>query len=194
MTEQQRYHVLQRQGRVELRRYDACTVADVVVTGSQDRAGNTAFRPLISYTSGGNEASQNLAMTAPVVQERAGERLAMTAPVLQQPTAREADEAESWTVSFVLPGSRALADYPTPADPRVTLRFVPEHTAAALRWSGRWTQANVAKHTDELLAAVAEAGWTGQGPVRWARFDPPWKPAFARRNEVVLTVVVPERA
>ena len=49
MTEQQRYQVLQRQGSVELRLYEACTVADVVVHGSQEQAGNAAFRPLIGY-------------------------------------------------------------------------------------------------------------------------------------------------
>jgi SOUL heme-binding protein len=183
MTEQQRYEVLQRQGSVELRLYEACTVADVVVQGSEEQAGNAAFRPLLGYITGGNESRRKLAMTAPVVQERVSERLAMTAPVIQQAT-----DHESWTVSFVLPGSRPPDEYPLPTDPLVTLRHVPEHTAAALRWSGRWTRANVARRTEELDRAIAAAGWTPQGVARWARFDPPWKPAFARRNEVVMPV------
>ena len=161
--------------------------------GSQEQAGNTAFRPLIGYISGNNESSKKLSMTAPVVQEQAGERLAMTAPVIQQANDQHSEDAseKSWTVSFVLPGGRPLNEYPEPTDPRVTLRHVPEHTAAALQWSGRWTRANVAKRTEELVAGVAAAGWTSQGPVRWARFDPPWKPAFARRNEVVMPASAP---
>lgn len=183
MTEQQRYEVLERHGPVELRRYDACTVADVVVEGPQEKAGNLAFRPLVGYISGNNVAGRKLAMTAPVVQEQAGERLAMTAPVIQ-----EASGDETWTVSFVLPGSRPLSEYPSPTDARVTLRHIPQHTAAALQWSGRWTQDNVDKRTRELEQAMTEAGWTPAGPPRWARFDPPWKPAFARRNEIVVPV------
>lgn len=183
MTEQQRYHVVQSKGSVELRLYESCTVADVVVHGSQERAGNAAFRPLIGYISGNNESGRKLAMTAPVVQERVSERLAMTAPVIQQAT-----DDDSWTVSFVLPGGRPLDEYPKPTDPRVSLRQVPEHTAAALQWSGRWTEANVARRTHELEQAIAAAGWTPRGVARWARFDPPWKPAFARRNEIVMPV------
>lgn len=183
MTEQQRYQVLERQGPVELRRYESCTVADVVVQGSREEAGNVAFRPLIRYISGHNAPRQKLGMTAPVVQEPVGERLATTEPVIEQSTG-----SDRWTVSFVLPGSRPPAEYPAPSDPRVTLRHVPEHTAAALRWSGRWTDANVLRRTEELNRAVAANGWTPQGVSRWARFDPPWKPAFARRNEIVLPV------
>ena len=186
MTEQQRYQVLQRDGSVELRRYESCTVADVQVEGPQEKAGNVAFRPLISYISGSNVAGKKLSMTAPVLQEQAGERLSMTAPVIQEPSGDGA-----WTVSFVLPGSRPLSEYPTPTDPRVTLRHLPAHTAAALQWSGRWTEGNVAKRTRELDRAIAAAGWIPQGPARWARFDPPWKPAFARRNEIVVPVSDP---
>lgn len=153
---------------MEIRDYPACVVADVVVEGSMEQAGNRAFGSLVSYISGRNRPGEKLAMTAPVVQEEAGDR--------------------EWLVSFVLPGSRPLADYPTPDDPRVTLRTVPAHRAAAVQWSGRWTEGNVDEHTARLLAGVASLGWVPDGPVRWARYDPPWKPAFLRRNEVAVAV------
>ena len=183
MTEQQQYQVLESHGDVELRAYSDCVVADVVVTGSAEQAGSTAFRPLISYISGGNRSAESLDMTAPVIQEAVSEKLAMTAPVIQE----EAGEGR-WTVSFVLPGDRPLVDYPVPTDDRVSLRAVPGQTAAALRWSGRWTSGNVEKRTDELVRTMADAGWEAAGSPRWARFDPPWKPAFARRNEIVIPV------
>jgi hypothetical protein len=183
VTEQQQYQVLESRGDVELREYADCVVADVVVTGSAEQAGSSAFRPLLSYISGGNRSAESLAMTAPVIQESVSEKLAMTAPVIQE----EAGEGR-WTVSFVLPGDRALADYPVPTDGRVTLRAVPGQMAAALRWSGRWTTGNVEKRTEELVRTMADAGWEAAGPPRWARFDPPWKPPFARRNEIVIPV------
>ena len=183
MTEQQEYRVLQAHGNVELREYAPCVVADVVVSGSVEQAASAAFRPLFQYISGANRGAEPLAMTAPVIQQPTGEQLAMTAPVIQ-----EAAGTDQWTVSFVLPAGRSLSDYPVPTDPRVSLRAVPAERAAAIRWSGRWTDSNIARRSQDLRRAMAEAGWQESGEPRWARFDPPWKPPFARRNEIVIPV------
>lgn len=187
MTEQQEYRVLTALGDVELRDYAPCVVADVVASGSAEQAGSAAFRPLFQYISGANRGAEPLAMTAPVIQQPTSERLAMTAPVIQ-----EATDTGEWTVSFVLPAGRDPSDYPVPTDPRVSLRAVPAQTAAAIRWSGRWTAANVERRSQELRRVIAEAGWQEAGEPRWARFDPPWKPPFLRRNEIVIPVDRPD--
>lgn len=165
MTLEQAYVVLAERGPVQLRRYAPCTVADVTVRGNSERAAYSAFRPLATYIS-----AADLSMTAPVLQEPAGER---------------AEGEPAWTVSFVLPPA---AEYPLPADDRVHLREVPEHMAAAVRFSGRWSEASVRKHTEQLLRAVESYGWQPLRAPRWARYDPPWKPWFIRRNEVVVEV------
>lgn len=183
MTEQQAYRILDAQGNVELREYAPCVVADVVASGSAEQAGSAAFQPLFEYISGANRGAEPLEMTAPVIQKPASERLAMTAPVIQ-----EAASPNEWSVSFVLPAGRSLSEYPVPSNPRVSLRAVPGETAAAIRWSGRWTASNIARRTEELRRAIAENGWKESGEPRWARFDPPWKPPFARRNEIVIPV------
>jgi hypothetical protein len=183
MTEQQEYRVLKSRGVVELREYAPCVVADVVTSGSAEQAGSAAFRPLFEYISGANRGAEPLAMTAPVIQQPTSERLAMTAPVIQ-----EAAGAGEWTVSFVLPAGRSLSEYPIPTNSRVSLRAVPGETAAAIRWSGRWTPSNIARRSEDLRQVMAEAGWQESGEPRWARFDPPWKPPFARRNEIVIPV------
>ena len=187
MTEQQEYRVLKSRGVVELREYAPCVVADVVTSGSAEQAGSAAFRPLFEYISGANHGAEPLAMTAPVIQQPTSERLAMTAPVIQ-----EAAGTDEWIVSFVLPAGRPLSAYPVPDNPRVSLREVPGETAAAIRWSGRWTASNIARRTEELRRAIAETGWKESGEPRWARFDPPWKPPFARRNEIVIPVRRPD--
>ena len=183
MTEQQEYRVMKVRGVVELREYAPCVVADVVTSGSAEQAGSAAFRPLFEYISGANRGAEPLAMTAPVIQQPTSERLAMTAPVIL-----EAAGAGEWTVSFVLPGGRSLSEYPIPTNSRVSLRAVPGETAAAIRWSGRWTSSNIARRSEDLRRVMAEAGWQESGEPRWARFDPPWKPPFARRNEIVIPV------
>lgn len=187
MTQEQKYTVLESRDDIELRQYAPCVVADVIVTGSEEKASNAAFRPLFAYISGSNHASTSLAMTAPVLQQ-SGEKLAMTSPVIQEAIRTDSEDESTWTVSFVMPGTGSIAEYPLPNDPRVTLRAVPGDTAAVVRWSGRWTSGNVAKRTEQLHRAIAAAGWQIAGNPRWARFDPPWKPPFARRNEIVIPV------
>ncbi|MDQ0261443.1 heme-binding protein [Sinomonas atrocyanea] len=199
MTEQQPYELLRRYADFELRRYPAHTVAEVEVSASFDRAGNAAFRRLFNYISGSNTARQPLAITAPVVQEAGPGRLpsqkvAMTAPVLQSgpldagAAGRGAPEEGAYVVAFVLPAGITEESAPVPADPRVRIRSVPASTAAALRFSGRGSGAAFARHARELREAMAAAGLEPSGAPRFARFDPPFKPFFLRRNEVVQDV------
>lgn len=170
MTEQQPFDVIAEYPGFELRRYPAHVVADVEVAGSFASAGTTAFRPLAGYISAGG--------------------VAMTAPVLQQAVDEvdDATAAEVYRVSFVMPSGADVASLPVPSDSRVVVRDVAEHVAAAVRFSGRWSAGSFRSHAADLRSAVLAAGWQPAGPVRWARFDPPWTPWFLRHNEVVLPV------
>lgn len=184
MTEQQPYEVVGRYPGFELRSYPAHAVAEVTVRGSFDSAGTRAFRALFGYISGANASARSVAMTAPVVQEAVpSERIEMTAPVLRS----EVAEGE-YVVAFVLPATLTAQTAPVPTDPRVRVRSVPEQLAAAVRFSGRWTETAYRRHLADLEAAVARAGLQADGPPRFARFDPPFTPWFLRRNEVVQGV------
>lgn len=186
MTEQQRFSVVATFSGFELRRYERCVVAEVEVAGSLEAAGNRAFRRLVGYIGGRNRAGRSLAMTAPVVQEQAGRRIAMTAPVVQ-----EEQGGDRHVVGFVMPPGETLGSLPEPTDAGISLREVPEELAAALRYSGRWTESAYRQRVAQLGDAVARAGLTVTGPPRWARYDPPWTPWFLRHNEVVLPVAGP---
>ncbi|MCY4728316.1 heme-binding protein [Nocardioides sp. STR2] len=173
MTEQQPYEVVRDYPDFQLRRYPDHVVAETQVTASFEGAGNTSFRRLVGYIGGRNTESRKVAMTAPVVQESEG------------------DTAGRFIVGFVMPAGLDLDSAPDPTDPDVRLREVPAQTAAALRFSGRWTRERYDAHARRLLAALEEAGFEVVGPPRFARFDPPWTPWFLRRNEVVVPVADP---
>ena len=170
MTEQQPYDVVQRNSSFELRRYPEHLVAEVTVTAGFEDAGNKAFRYLFGYIS--------------------GEKIAMTAPVVQQPGSEADEGADNYRIQFVLPAGLTLETAPAPADPAVRLRVVPPSTAAAIRFSGRWTESSFRMHLSELRQALDAAGLVVSGVPRFARFDPPYLPAFLRRNEVLLDVQV----
>lgn len=190
MTEQQPYDVVHSFDAFDLRRYPEHVVAEVVVGGPFKDAGNRAFRYLFAYISGDNESRQKVAMTAPVVQAGSSSTIAMTAPVVQQPTAERAsqDGGGSFLVGFVLPATLTVDTAPRPTNARVHLRRVPECLVAVNRYSGRWTEDGYNSHLAQLRSAVAAAGFSPTGEPRFARFDPPLRPAFLRHNEVMLDV------
>ena len=172
MTEQQQYQVVSVIHGAELRKYARCTVADVVMSGTAERVGNKAFGPLVRYIS-----SKQLSMTAPVLQAASS-------------VSPDTTDSQSWVVSFVLPGGKGVGDYPVPDDVKIALREIPEHLTLAAQWSGRWTYSSVERQTEKLLAVInaSGSGLTALGPPVWARYDPPWKPWFLRRNEVLIDV------
>jgi hypothetical protein len=185
VTEQQPYEVIRSYPTFELRRYPPHLVAEVSVHASFEEAGNRAFRSLFGYITGQNTSARSVAMTAPVVQEKATSRkIAMTAPVVQVE-----NSSGDYVVAFVLPASLTAETAPVPADPRVRVREVPGRLAAAMRYSGRWTEVGYRHRLAQLESDVVAAGFRPSGAAKFARFDPPFKPWFLRRNEVVQDVV-----
>ncbi len=188
VTEQQPYELVERYSAFELRHYPSHVVAEVSVRGSFESAGSRAFRALFGYISGQNESARSVAMTAPVVQELTGsERVAMTAPVAQSETAQG-----EYLIAFVLPATLTAETAPIPSNSEVRVRELPEHLAAAVRFSGRWNESAYRRHLADLLAEIALAGLIPIGQPRFARFDPPYTPWFLRHNEVVQDVQWPD--
>lgn len=187
MTEQQPYDVVRRFPLFEVRHYPAHLVAEVEVDSSFTRAGNEAFGVLAAFISGRNSTRGKVAMTAPVIQERAPTTIAMTAPVIQQQDVGSGRHV----VAFVMPAEFSLDTLPTPSDPRIQVRQVTDQVAAVKSFTGRWTEHIYQRQLAELRSAVEQAGLEVTGAPRFARFDPPWTPWFRRRNEVVLPVLWP---
>ena len=174
VTEKQPYEVVKKFAEFELRRYPESQLATVTVTGDLPSAGNRAFSPLVTYISGGNQSSQKIAMTAPVIQAPAG--------------------GDVHQVSFVMPADMSADDLPVPRDARVTVHTEPEHYAVAHRFSGTCTEKRFYEKGEQLKKAVSQSVASGElsanflGEVFFARYDPPWMPGLARRNEALIKV------
>ena len=180
--EEPEYEILEENGGIELRSYDEVILAETQVDADFEAAGNQAFRRLFAYISGKNRSQVKIDMTAPVVQEAVSEKIAMTAPVIHQ------QDDRGWRVAFVVPDLYNWHNAPEPTDPEVSLRLVPERTMAVLRFSGGWSGERFKAKEAELRASLADRGWTPDGPAVFARYDPPFKPWFLRRNEVMIPV------
>lgn len=181
-TEETAFTVVKKSGMFELRDYAPHILAETVVEGSLEEAGNKAFRRLFRYISGENRSRDTIAMTAPVSQESAGEKIAMTAPVGQQ---RSSDK---WSVSFTIPASYSMDTLPVPNDPAITLRQVPARRMAAIRYSGTWSEKNYLEYKEKLETWLRENGLKITGEPVWARYNPPFTLWFLRRNEILIPV------
>jgi len=181
-VEEAEYRVIEKSGDIELRDYSPAIVAETLVNEDFEDAGNRAFRKLFKYISGANAEQDNIAMTTPVAQEKRSAKIAMTAPVSQR------SNADGWAVSFMMPAAYTLDTIPRPTDPDIVVREIPAYRAVAIRYSGRWTENNYLDHLEILQDWIANSNLQAIGEPVWARYDPPFKPWFLRRNEIIVAV------
>ena len=152
------YKVLQQEGKFEVRDYPAMTVARTTM-------GDGDFMRLFRYISGGNEAEQKIAMTAPVLVQHKGEESGM---------------------SFVVPREVAAGKVPAPKGSEVSVDEMPAAKFAAFTYSGRRTDSNEADALAKLRAWMEKKNLRAEGEPVFAYYDPPWTLPFMRRNEVML--------
>jgi hypothetical protein len=179
-TEEAPYRAEKTDGDFEVRQYPPQVVAEILVDGTLEDAGNKAFRPLFDYISGANRAKGKIAMTAPVTQQSGGEKIAMTAPVGQEAVGNQ------WAVSFLMPANDTLETLPAPTDVRVRLRALPSRRLAVVRYSGTWSRHGYEHHLAQLREWMKAQGLAAAGQPVWARYNPPFTPWFLRRNEIFV--------
>lgn len=182
--EEPSYKVIAKDGDFELRDYAPMIVAEIVIEGERDSAVNAGFRALAAYIFGANTSQSKIAMTTPVTQTKDidpsnSERIEMTAPVTQ--TGR----GTAWVIRFTMPQHYTMDSLPKPHDDRIALKQIKNRRVAVLKFSGLWTEGNLNARRDELMALVARRSLKTKGEPTYAFYDPPWKPFFWRRNEVM---------
>jgi hypothetical protein len=160
-TETPDYKVLVQDGKFEVREYPALTLV-------RTASGDGDFMRLFRYISGGNEAEQKIAMTAPVLMKHQGDNTGM---------------------SFIVPKDVAAAKVPAPKDSAVTMDALPAGQFAVYRYSGGRNEANEQEGLEELRAWTEKRQFEVEGDPMFGYYDPPWIPPFMRRNEVMLRVV-----
>jgi hypothetical protein len=178
--EEPRYTVVREYDAFEVRDYAPYLVAEVLVPGPADEAGNEGFRILAGYIFGKNKGDRRIEMTAPVTQAPAPVKIEMTAPVAQAAT------DGGYVVQFKMPASFTLDTLPEPLDPRIQLKQVPGGRFAVIRYSGTWSERNYQEHLEQLQRGVAAAGLRTTGSPVYSRYNAPFVPWFLRRNEIWL--------
>ena len=181
-AEEAEYSVTVQNDKLEIREYAPSIVAEVVVSDTFEDASGAAFRKLFNYISGDNTGRSKIAMTSPVTQTQEPEKIAMTSPVGQ----RKSDKG--WAVSFMMPAFYTMDTIPIPDDPSVVLRKIPAYRAAAVRYSGGWSEKAYKKQLLLLQEWIEEEELEITGDPLWARYNAPFTPWFMRRNEILIPI------
>jgi hypothetical protein len=187
--EEPAYHVIEKTDEIEMREYAPYLLAETLVEGEDDRnvAASEGFRRLFRYISGGNGTAGKITMTAPVLQSQQkqddGREISMTSPVQQTRT------PAGWRIAFVLPSDLSRETAPVPNDDRIHIRQTNPRMVAAIRFSGRWSEANYSKHRDMLISFLERKKLRINGEPIYAAYNSPFSLPFMRRNEVMVEIM-----
>lgn len=157
------YSVVAKYDDIEIRNYPDLKV---VSTHSSDDGG---FGRLFRYISGSNEGNQTIAMTTPVFM--------LKTPVDPQ-----------GSMSFVIPTEASNQAVPQPLNSQVEIGNRPGGLYAVIRYSGRDSEKARFNKAAVLKSWIENNDFSETGVTEFAGYDPPWTPAFFRRNEILIRI------
>ncbi|MDA9297314.1 heme-binding protein, partial [Gammaproteobacteria bacterium] len=181
------YEVLYTEGDIEYRRYEAYLVAETSIAEVGDWGKDTrdGFMQLFDYITGdntleitGDNTLETKIETTTLAVQGQSTKIAMTAPVV------ESSSNGVNRMAFMLPSEYQLDNAPRPTNPAITLKEMPVRLIASIRYSGRWTDKNVAKYKAQLEQHLAANKVNVIGEFSTAVYNAPFTPPFMRRNEI----------
>ncbi|MDH4379561.1 MAG: heme-binding protein [Vampirovibrionales bacterium] len=163
-------------------------MADVIVPDARIEAAEEGFPQLFDYIDGANRPS--LAMAAEDLQkEKQGDRdlekgeiIHMTVPVVEAPS------NDGWKTRFFLPKSYTLQTIPQPVNSNIVVSQTTPRKVAVLRYMGSDNDEVLNQYEVKLRYELDKKGKVATGPAEYAFYNPPFKPPFLRKNEVILPV------
>mmetsp|Transcript_1664 Transcript_1664/g.2473 ORF Transcript_1664/g.2473 Transcript_1664/m.2473 type:complete len:222 (-) Transcript_1664:34-699(-) len=176
----------------EIRRYGNRYACETQISMNGKDGNSGGFRALAGYIGVGgapkNDGGVSVAMTAPVVTEKAGggTPIAMTAPVVME------NSGDSKKMQFILPAEYdSLDKIPKPTSPNVKITEVPAATGAVHTFSGSCDDQKAQVHIKKLVEQLKNDGVDLDEKKAIDEFSlwqyhPPFTLPFCRRNEVWL--------
>jgi hypothetical protein len=166
-ADQPDYKLVERDGEFEIREYPAQVTAATEARGPRDAALERGFTVLADYI---------------FARSRRGEKISMTAPVLS-----DGSSTSGWRTRFIMPAGKARADLPAPPS-GVTLANEPQRRVAAVRFTGRAKDADLAAKEGALRSWLQLRAFPSEGLAEHAFYNSPVMPGPLRRNEVLITL------
>jgi hypothetical protein len=166
--EMPKYTVLKSYGRnIELRQYPNMIVAKTNVKDkSFENSGSDGFRSIAGYIFGGNEKSEKIAMTSPVVMEL----------------------SDSATMYFIMPSQYKKEKLPNPSNKNVSIQEEVSKVLLVVRYGGYSNDERIESHSEILRQIIQKHHLKASGPFMYMGYNAPWD-IINRRNEVAVEII-----
>ena len=161
-NEEAPYDIVDKNEVYEIRKYSDRLAVETTTSGS-----NNNFRKLFNYISGRNQTSEKISMTTPVTQ---------------------VEKNGSMSMQFYLPSKFNSSNAPKPTREDVSLITIEGGYYAVLRFSGRASDKNFAKHMEILKNELQNNNILIISPPIRATYDSPFTLPMNRRNEAMFKV------
>jgi hypothetical protein len=166
-TENQKYRLVRKEAKFEIRFYPAATFAKIYSQGTNYKSvASSGFRKLAGYIFGGNDQGKSIAMTSPVRMEIGN---------------------QGSTMSFVMPEKYKESDLPKPKDSGVHIVKSSPQYVAVIRFGGYADDEKITEKRDELLALIQKKGIKVAGEYSFLGYNAPFQ-FWGRKNEVVIPI------
>ncbi len=166
--ERPEFVVVSSEDKFEIRDYATLVVAQFTMRGTYRQSVSKGYIELEQYFLGENTVPEPIKMTVP--------------------TMVRDDLASGWTTMFVLPRGYRAETAPRPNDRRIRVVEFPPRRVAVVVFRGKLGEAVMREQVARLDAWLAAKGIAHRGDFTLAGYDPPWKPAKWRKNEVLVTL------
>lgn len=166
-TASQPYTVMLKGNDFEIRQYPVATMARVTSHASKySDLANSGFGTLANYIFGGNETSEQIAMTSPV----------------------HMDINDSLSsMSFVMPEKYSINNLPKPNDKEVEIYTTDVDFVAVITFDGFASDEVINVQKQKLKNALDVSKITTIGHYRFLGYNPPYQ-IFGRKNEVIVSI------
>jgi hypothetical protein len=166
-TENQKYRLVRKEAKFEIRFYPAATFAKIYSQGTNYKSvASSGFRKLAGYIFGGNDQGKSIAMTSPVRMEIGN---------------------QGSTMSFVMPEKYTASDLPKPKDSGVHIVKSSPQYVAVIRFGGYADDEKINEKRAELLALIQKKGIKVAGEYSFLGYNAPFQ-FWGRKNEVVIPI------
>ncbi|MEN9973561.1 MAG: hypothetical protein RIS20_1908 [Bacteroidota bacterium] len=152
---------------IELRQYPKMIVAKTQLKDkSFENSGSDGFRSIAGYIFGGNEKSEKIAMTSPVVMEL----------------------SDSATMYFVMPSKYKKDELPNPSNKNVTIQEEVSKVLLVVRYGGYSNDERIESHIAVLKNIIQKHNLKATGGFMYMGYNAPWD-IINRRNEVAVEII-----
>lgn len=158
------YALVSKKGALEVRSYEPVTLASTDLQGDYRNSSRGGFRVIANYIFGGNQSSEKIAMTAPVLVEN--------------------PSAPKYKMAFVMPAVSVQEGLPAPSSTDLVLQQQQWGQVAVWSFGGWATQERLEREWPKMQTALQAMGVHADQYDWIAQYNPPSLPPPFRHNEI----------